>query len=39
MGTIFEDTCLIYLDTIVVDLMDRLHETEESMRSRHGQLY
>jgi 6-phospho 3-hexuloisomerase len=39
MGTIFEDSCLIYLDTLVVDLMDRLEETEESMRKRHGQLY
>lgn len=39
MGTIFEDSCLIYLDTLVVDLMVRMDETEESMRKRHGQLY
>jgi 6-phospho 3-hexuloisomerase len=39
MGTIFEDACLIFLDTLVVDLMVRLEETEESMRKRHGQLY
>ncbi len=39
MGTVFEDTALIYLDTLVVDLMQRLGETEESMRRRHGQLY
>ena len=39
MGTIFEDSCLIFLDTLVVDLMNRLEETEESMRKRHGQLY
>ena len=39
MGTIFEDACLIFLDTLVVDLMVRLDETEESMRKRHGQLY
>jgi 6-phospho 3-hexuloisomerase len=39
MGTIFEDTCLIFLDTLVVDLMVRLGETEASMRKRHGQLY
>jgi 6-phospho 3-hexuloisomerase len=39
MGTIFEDSCLIYLDTLVVDLMVRMEETEESMRKRHGQLY
>lgn len=39
MGTIFEDACLIYLDTIVVDLMVRMEETEDSMRKRHGQLY
>ncbi len=39
MGTIFEDACLIFLDTLVVDLMVRLEETEGSMRKRHGQLY
>ncbi len=39
MGTIFEDTCLIFLDTVVVDLMVKLDETEETMRNRHGQLY
>ena len=39
MGTIFEDACLIFLDTVVVDLMVRLEETEGSMRKRHGQLY
>lgn len=39
MGTIFEDTCLIFLDTLVADLMVRLDETEGSMRKRHGQLY
>jgi 6-phospho 3-hexuloisomerase len=39
MGTVFEDSCLIFLDTLVVDLMVRMEETEESMRKRHGQLY
>ena len=39
MGTIFEDTCLIFLDIVVVDLMVKLDETEETMRNRHGQLY
>jgi 6-phospho 3-hexuloisomerase len=39
MGTIFEDSCLIYLDTLVVDLMVLRNETEETMRKRHGQLY
>ena len=39
MGTIFEDACMIYLDTLVVDLMVRMEETEGSMRKRHGQLY
>jgi 6-phospho 3-hexuloisomerase len=39
MGTIFEDACLIFLDTVVVDLMVRLEETEGSMRKRHRQLY
>jgi len=39
MGTIFEDACMIFLDTVVVDLMVRLEETEGSMRKRHAQLY
>jgi 6-phospho 3-hexuloisomerase len=39
MGTIFEDTALIFLDTLVVDMMQRRGETEDSMRKRHGQLY
>jgi 6-phospho 3-hexuloisomerase len=39
MGTIFEDACMIFLDTLVVDLMDKMGETESSMRKRHGQLY
>ena len=30
---------MIYLDTLVVDLMVRMEETEGSMRKRHGQLY
>ena len=30
MGTIFEDACMIFLDTVVVDLMVRLDETEGS---------
>ena len=39
MGTVFEDTCLIFLDTLVVEMMSRLEETEATMRGRHGQIY
>lgn len=36
LGTIFEDTTLIYLDGIVSDVMKRLGEDEKNMRTRHA---
>ena len=38
LGTLFEDSCLILLDGLVAELMEKLHETEETMHSRHGTL-
>jgi 6-phospho-3-hexuloisomerase len=36
LGTIFEEAALLYLDSIVAVLMERLQQTEEDMRRRHG---
>jgi 6-phospho-3-hexuloisomerase len=36
MGTLFEDTCMIFLDSIIVEIMNMLGLTEESMRKRHA---
>lgn len=36
MGTVFEDTCMVYLDSIIVELMYKLGLSEDSMRIRHA---
>lgn len=36
LGTLFEDATLIYLDSIVAVLMDKLGQSEGSMRKRHA---
>ncbi|MEM2926747.1 MAG: 6-phospho-3-hexuloisomerase [Candidatus Bathyarchaeia archaeon] len=36
LGTIFEDTCMIFLDAVVVELMKRLETSEAEMRSKHA---
>ena len=36
LGTIFEDACLILLDGIVAQVMERLRQTEADMRARHA---
>ncbi len=35
LGTIFEDSMMIFLDAIIAVLMAELHETEEDMEYRH----
>ncbi|MCD6557705.1 MAG: 6-phospho-3-hexuloisomerase [Candidatus Aenigmarchaeota archaeon] len=35
MGTLFEDSCLLFLDGVVVELMNRIGKTEKDMRKRH----
>jgi 6-phospho-3-hexuloisomerase len=36
LGTLFEDSAMIFLDGIISELMSKLGETEESMRGRHA---
>ena len=36
LGTVFEDATLIYLDSIVAILMEKLGQSEGSMRKRHA---
>jgi 6-phospho-3-hexuloisomerase len=36
LGTVFEEAALLYLDGLVAVLMERLQQTEEDMRRRHG---
>jgi 6-phospho-3-hexuloisomerase len=36
LGTLFEDAALIYLDSIVAVLMEKLGQSEGSMRKRHA---
>ncbi len=36
LGTLFEISCMVFLDSIVVELMQRMGTTEEEMKSRHA---
>lgn len=36
LGTMFEIACMIFLDSLIVELMDRLSLTEEDLRKRHA---
>lgn len=36
LGTLFEDACLVLLDGIVAQVMERLKQTEADMRARHA---
>ncbi len=36
LGTLFEDACLVLLDGIVAQVMERLGQTEADMRARHA---
>ena len=36
LGTFFEDSCMIFLDGIIAELMKRLGTTEDDMRSKHA---
>jgi 6-phospho-3-hexuloisomerase len=38
LGSIFENNCMIFLDSMVVELMHRLGKTEEEMRKLHATL-
>jgi 6-phospho-3-hexuloisomerase len=36
LGTLFEISVLVFLDSLIVELMDRLKITEDDMRVRHA---
>ncbi len=36
LGTFFEDSCMIFLDGIIAELMKRLETSEDDMRSKHA---
>jgi len=38
LGTLFEDSAMVFLDGVVVELMERLGITEDYMRERHANL-
>lgn len=38
LGSIFENNCMVFLDSLVVELMHRLGRTEEDLKRRHATL-
>ncbi len=36
MGTLFKDTCAVFLDGLIAELMARLEASESSMRKKHS---
>jgi len=38
LGTLFEDTALVFLDSIIVELMYRLGKSEDELRSKHANI-
>ncbi len=38
LGTLFETNCLIFLDVIIVELMNELGITEEELKKRHANI-
>jgi len=38
LGTLFEDTCMVFLDALIVELMYRLGKREEEIRLRHANI-
>ena len=38
LGTLFEDTVMVFLDSVVVELMNRLGKTEEDLRAVHANI-
>lgn len=38
LGTLFEDCAMVFLDSIIAELMHRLGENEEDLRSRHANI-
>lgn len=38
MGSLFEQSCFVMLDAIVMELMEKMNETEQTMFARHANL-
>jgi len=38
LGTLFEDMVMVFLDSVVVELMHRLGKTEEDLRAQHANI-
>lgn len=38
MGSLFEQACLLTCDSIVLTLMEQLHETSQTMKARHADI-
>ena len=36
MGTLFEDSCMVFLDSVIAELMARFGMSEEEMKSKHA---
>jgi len=36
LGSIFENNCMVFLDSLVVELMHRLGKTEDELRKLHA---
>jgi 6-phospho-3-hexuloisomerase len=36
LGSIFENNCMVFLDSLIVELMHRLGRTEEDLKRRHA---
>jgi len=38
LGTLFEDTAMVFLDAVIVELMYRLNKSEDDLRERHANI-
>jgi len=38
MGTLFEDTCMIFFDALIIELMRKLNISEDEMKLRHASI-
>jgi 6-phospho-3-hexuloisomerase len=38
MGTLFENACMVFLDSLIAELMERLAFTERDLRDRHTKI-
>jgi len=38
LGTMFENACMVFLDSLIVELMARVGITEDEIRKRHANI-